>query len=85
MKSKKAKKPVPKATGKGFFTASQVGTLIERLEGNFKVFSEKLDSLETKVDGIAVNQARTLERITTIELKIISIEKRNANFLIFLT
>ena len=70
----------PKKTTKTFFTPTEVGTLIERLEGNFKLFGEKLDSLEenltARIDGIAANQARTLERITAIEIRLTMVEER---------
>jgi chromosome segregation ATPase len=73
----KAKKPKAKGKPKSkSFTPAQVGALIESFKADFRIFGEKLKSLDEKVESIAKNQAYTLERITTIELKIVSIEER---------
>ena len=51
------------------FTASQVGTLIEDLRSQFRIFGERMDTFESKLKCVATNQAHTLERITRLELK----------------
>ena len=75
MKPKKLKKPVSKSL-KDSFTPSQVGALIESFKSDFRLFGKKLESLENKVDGIAVNQTLTLERITALEIGQIRLLKK---------
>ncbi len=58
-----------KDTEKTTFTAREVAVLVENLENQFKLFGEKIQSIDDKIDGIPINQARTLERITIIEIK----------------
>ncbi|MFH1645631.1 MAG: hypothetical protein ABIB11_04340 [Candidatus Omnitrophota bacterium] len=72
MKSKKTKpKNAPKVET---FTPAQVGALIERLEGQFKLFGEKLDSLGDKLDSTNGMVARNKEDVTMINLNVSGIK-----------
>ena len=59
--------------------AREVAVLIEDLRSQFRIFGEQLkaveerlgsriERLENRVEGVATNQARTLERITSLEI-----------------
>lgn len=52
------------------FTASQVGALIERLEGQFKLFGEDLATIKGKVEAIFEEQGRQKEDIFIIKADI---------------
>jgi len=49
-------------------TASEVGAIIERLEGEFKIFGEGLVALREDVKEVRAAQSSTLERVTMLEL-----------------
>ena len=60
-------------------TTQEVAVLIEDLRSQFRIFGEqlkavetrldnKIDKLDGKIEGIATNQARTLERVTSLEI-----------------
>jgi peptidoglycan hydrolase CwlO-like protein len=49
-------------------TAGEVAILVEDLKSQFRVFGEELKTLNSKVDGVATNQAETLERVTLLEI-----------------
>ena len=53
-------------------TTREVAVLIEDLRSQFRIFGEQLKAvenrLENKIEGVATNQAATLERITSLEI-----------------
>ena len=57
---------------KSMMTAREVAVLIEDLRSQFRIFGEQLNAvenrLENKIGGIAANQAKTLERVTLLEI-----------------
>ncbi|MBU0897493.1 MAG: hypothetical protein KKB76_07735, partial [Candidatus Omnitrophica bacterium] len=57
-----------KKTPKTNFTAREVTVILEDIRSQFRAFGEGLKALSTKVDGIAANQARTLEKVTALEI-----------------
>ena len=65
---------VKKANTKDTFTASQVGALIEDLRSEFRVFGDELKTVSTRLKAVEVNQARTLEKITSLEMRVTAIE-----------
>ena len=52
----------------------EFSVILERLEGNFKVFGEGQMSLKREVDGMKETLGRTLEKVTGLEFRIISLE-----------
>ena len=54
--------------------ASEVGTLIEALRADFKIFGEELTTVKNHVNAIAINQASTLERVTLLEINVRKIQ-----------
>ena len=54
----------------------EFAVILERLEGNFKVFGEGQMSLKKEVDGMKETLGRTLERITMVELRMTSLDSR---------
>jgi hypothetical protein len=60
------------------FTPREVAVLVEELRSEFRHVSEGLRGLEEKltnrIDGIAANQAKTLEEITDIKIRLTRIE-----------
>lgn len=48
--------------------------LEDKFNGRLDNVDGKLENLETKVDGIATNQARTLERVTSLEITVRNIQ-----------
>jgi len=57
---------------KAIMTAREVAVLIEDLKSQFRIFGEQLKAVENrlsdKIEGITSNQAKTLERITSLEI-----------------
>ena len=51
------------------FTPHHVAVLVEELRSEFRVFGEGLGILNHKFEGMRVNQARTLEGITDLGLR----------------
>jgi hypothetical protein len=56
------------------FSAREVAVLLEDLRGQFKAFGEGLEALRDDVGGIKVNQAKTLERVTMLEITVRKIQ-----------
>jgi hypothetical protein len=61
--------------GNEFSKDREFGVILEGLRSDFRAFGdglkfldEKLAKLDNRADGIAANQARTLERVTTLEI-----------------
>jgi len=52
------------------YTEGQVATLLEDIGSKFNVLCDGQKTLDRKMDGIEVNQASTLEKITKIEIDI---------------
>ena len=59
-------------------TQTKVGALIEDLRSQFRIFGDGLkmldEKLTSKIDGIATNQAKTLERVTSLEITVRKIQ-----------
>ncbi len=69
--AKNTKKPKPAKTA---FTATEVGALIEDLRSRFKVFGEKLNSVDDKLDATMGMVAKNREDITMLNLRTIGIK-----------
>ncbi len=54
--------------------AREVAVLIEDLRSQFRAFGEGLKALSDKTDGIAANQAVTLEKVAGLEIKVAGLE-----------
>lgn len=72
-----------KSSKSNTFTASQVGTLIEELRSDFKVFGEglvvltsKVDVLDGKVDVLDSRVSSLELRMTGVEIRLTSVETR---------
>jgi septal ring factor EnvC (AmiA/AmiB activator) len=63
---------------KAAMTQTEVGALIEDLRSQFRIFGDGLkmldEKLTSKIDGIATNQAKTLERVTSLEITVRKIQ-----------
>ena len=57
-----------------FSRDKEFSVILERLETNFKVFGEGQMSLKREVDGVKETLGRTLEKVTGLELRIISLK-----------
>ncbi len=59
-------------------TTREVAVLIEDLRSQFRIFGEQLKAvearLEGKIEGISANQAKTLEKITSLEITVRKIQ-----------
>ena len=61
----------PKST----FTATEVGAIVEDLRSQFRAFGDELKSITRRIEGIETTVARTWEKITEIDLRLIRVEK----------
>lgn len=68
----KRKNIIPKSS----FTSTQVGVLIEDFQSQFKVFGEKLVSMQDQLNTVIVNQGHMWEDIARINQRLNSIEQR---------
>lgn len=70
------KKPTNKSNkpGKDKFTVTEVGTLVEQLRGEFRVFGEDLITVKEDVGSLKVMVAGNTEKITSLETAVTSLK-----------
>mgnify|MGYP001612617387 CR=1 FL=1 len=68
------KKKTPK--DKTTMTASEVGVLIESLRSEFRTFNDAIQTINRSLDALEKTAARTWEKITEINLRLIKVEKK---------
>ena len=64
---------------KDAFTATEVGTLIEDFQSQFRVFDDGLKTIGRKVDSIDETVGRAWVKITGIDIRLIRVENRLEN------
>ncbi|PIP20022.1 MAG: hypothetical protein COX40_06955 [Candidatus Omnitrophica bacterium CG23_combo_of_CG06-09_8_20_14_all_40_11] len=57
-------------------TAREVGVLIEGLRSDFRVFGDELKTITRRIEGIETTVARTWEKITELDLRLVRVENK---------
>lgn len=56
------------------YTEGKVATLLEDISSKFNVLYDGQKTLDRRIEGIEVNQAATLERVTALEINVRKIQ-----------
>jgi hypothetical protein len=66
----------PKKKRPDFFTAAEVGVLIEDLRSQFRVFGEGQDIIKNHIDGLETRFDTLERRFDTLEIKVTGIDMK---------